>query len=109
MVEYKGMHSSSPARAPELQLTVLFIDGKNSASVRWYQLQSQRQSLGEVEKNSFIALPGKEGDSGLLDSKTVCPNLGRFGEEFYSNSSRVWLLTILWCVYPFNLVLGDFL
>ena len=65
--------------------------------------------LGEVEKNSFIALPGKEGDSGLLASKTVCPNLGRFGEEFYSNSSRVWLLTRLWCVYSFNPVLGDFL
>ena len=65
--------------------------------------------LGEVEKNSFIALPGKEGDSRLLASKTVCPDLGRFGEEFCSNNSRVWLLTRLWCVYSFNPVLGDFL
>ena len=32
--------------------------------------------LGEVEKNSFIALPGKGGHSGLMPSKTVCPNPG---------------------------------
>ena len=44
--------------------------------------------LGEVEKNSFIALPGKRGCSGLMPSKTVCPNPGGFGEEFYSNGSR---------------------
>ena len=30
--------------------------------------------LGEVEKDSFIALPGKGGHSGLLPSKTMCPN-----------------------------------
>ena len=45
--------------------------------------------LGEVEKNSFTALPGKGGHSGFLFSKTVCPNLGGFGEEFYSNGSRL--------------------
>ena len=49
-------------------------------------------SLGEVEKNSFIAFPGKEGHSGILPLKTVCPKLGGFSEEFYSNSSRVALL-----------------
>ena len=43
--------------------------------------------LGEVEKNSFTALPDKEEHSGFLSSKTVCPNLGGFGEEFYSNGS----------------------
>ena len=48
--------------------------------------------LGEVEKNSFIALPGKEGHSGLMPLKSVCPNLGGFGEEFYSNGSRAELL-----------------
>ena len=42
--------------------------------------------LGEVEKNSFIALPGKGGHSGLMPSKTVCPN------PIYSNGSRVGLL-----------------
>ena len=50
------------------------------------------QALGEVEKNNFIALSGKGGHSGLLPSKTVCPNLGGFGEEFYSSGSRVGLL-----------------
>ena len=48
--------------------------------------------LGEVEKNSFITLPGKGGHSGLLPSKTMCPNSGGFDEEFYSNGSRVGLL-----------------
>ena len=32
--------------------------------------------LGEIEKNSFIALPGKWGHSGLLPSKTMCPLSG---------------------------------
>ena len=41
--------------------------------------------LGKVEKNSFTALPGKGGHSGFLFSKTVCPNLGGFGEEFYTS------------------------
>ena len=47
--------------------------------------------MGEVEKNSFIALPGR----GLMPSKIVCSNLGGwagFGEEFYSNGSRPGLL-----------------
>ena len=48
--------------------------------------------LGEVEKNSFIALPGKGGHSRLLPWKTMCPRLRGFGEEFYSNHSRVGLL-----------------
>ena len=46
----------------------------------------------KVEKNSSIALPGKGEHSGLLPLKTVCPHLGDFGEEFYSNGSRVDLL-----------------
>ena len=53
------------------------------------------RDLGEVEKNSFIALPSKGGHSGLVPWKTVCPNLGGFGEEFYSNGSRAGLLTRL--------------
>ena len=39
--------------------------------------------LGELEKNSFIALPVKGGHSGLLPSKTTCPHPGEFAEEFY--------------------------
>ena len=48
--------------------------------------------LGEVEKSSLISLPGKGGQGRLLPLKTVCPSLGGFDEEFYSNSSRV----VLW-------------
>ena len=51
--------------------------------------------LGDVEKNSFIPLPGKGGHSRLLPSKTTCPKPGGFDEEFYSSSSRVGLLTRL--------------
>ena len=68
--------------------------------------------LGEVEKNSFIALPGKVGHSGLLPQKTTYPNPGGFDEEFYSNSSRVGFLTRLGCVqglYSFNLISGSLL
>ena len=54
--------------------------------------------LGEVEKNSFIALPGKGGHSRLLPQNTVCPNLGGLDEEFYSSGSRVGLLIRLECV-----------
>ena len=32
--------------------------------------------------NSFIALPGKGGHSGLLPSKTVCPDLERVMKSF---------------------------
>ena len=42
--------------------------------------------MGEVEKNSFIAFPGKGGHSGLTPSK-LCPNLGC--EESYSQGAGV--------------------
>ena len=54
--------------------------------------QIRDRVLSEVEKNSFIALPGKGGHSGLVPSKIVCPNLEGFGKEFYSNGSRIGLL-----------------
>ena len=66
--------------------------------------------LGEVEKDSFVVLPGKRGHSRLLPSKTVCPNPGGFGEEFYSNGSKVGLLIRLGCVqelHSFHLVSGN--
>ena len=43
--------------------------------------------LGEVEKESFIALPGRGGHS-----------RGGFDEEFYNNGPRVGFLTRLGCV-----------
>ena len=54
--------------------------------------------LDEVEKNSFIALPGKGGHRGLVPLKNCVPNPGGFGEEFYSSGSRAGLLIRLGCV-----------
>ena len=68
--------------------------------------------LGEIEKNSFLALPGKGGHSRLLPSKTVRPNPGGFGEECYSSSSRSRLLVrIRVCagLYAFNIISGGLL
>ena len=59
---------------------------------------SETRVLGEVEKDSFIIFPGKGGHSRLLPQNTRYPNLGGFDEEFYSNGSRVGLLTGLGCV-----------
>ena len=58
--------------------------------------QKSETVLGEVEKDSFFALPTKEdGYIGLLPPKPMCPNIGGFDEEFYSNVSRVGMLTWL--------------
>ena len=40
-------------------------DAENLASVHWCRIEPWRV-LGEVEKNTFIALPGKGGHSGLV-------------------------------------------
>ena len=70
------------------------------------------RALGEGEKNSFIALPGKGGHSGLVPLKTHVSLLGGSGKEFCSNRSKVGLLIRLGCVQGlccFNLVSGDLL
>ena len=54
--------------------------------------------LGQVERDRFTGLSGKGGHSGLLPSKTMCPNWEGFDEEFHSNRSRAGLLTRLRCV-----------
>ena len=96
-------------------------DAKSSASLcTGAESNLEVRVLGEVEKDSFIALPGTVGHSRLLPRKTVCPNPGEFGEEFYSNDSRVGLLTRLGSQVvglrilrsfsgPFNLASGGFL
>ena len=71
------------------------------------KLNLRDRALGEIEKNSFIALPGKSGQSGLMPLKTMCPNPGEF-VEFYGNSSWVGSLMRLGCVqglYSSNLVI----
>ena len=55
------------------------------------KLNLRHKIWGEVEK-SFIALPGKGGHRWLMPWETVCPNLGKFGEKFYSSGSRAGLL-----------------
>ena len=56
------------------------------------KLNLRNRVLGEEENNSFIALPGKGGTQWAKALKKLCPNLGRFREEFYSNSSKARLL-----------------
>ena len=65
--------------------------------------------LGEVEKDSFITLPGKGRHTQLLPWKTMCPNLGGFDERFYNSDSKIGSLTRLWCeqcLHSLNLVSG---
>ena len=67
--------------------------------------------LGDIKKNSFIALPGKGQHSGLMLLTNFVSPLGRIGEEFYNNGSRVGLLLRLGCVQGLqscNLVSGGF-
>ena len=69
-------------------------DAESSASLcTSAELNLGDRVLGKVEKSDFIALLGKRGHNGLMPLKTVCLNLGGFGEEFYSSGSRVELLT----------------
>ena len=63
------------SRVPMLKTRPLCIGAESSLRDR---------VLGEVEKDSFTGLPGKGRHSRLLLSKSMCPNLGGFGEEFYS-------------------------
>ena len=46
------------------------------------ELNLRDRVLGEVEKKSFIALPGKGGHSGLMPLKTVCPIPGDLVRNF---------------------------
>ena len=43
--------------------------------------------LGEVESITLLLCQAK-GDTAAHVLKTMCPNLGGFGEEFYSSGSR---------------------
>ena len=62
----------------------LLGDAESSASLCTSAKSNLRDRvLGEVEKNSFIALPGKGGHSGLIPWK-LCPAPGNDSEEFYS-------------------------
>ena len=58
-------------------------------------LKSQRQSFGEVEKISFITLPGRRGQSEHLPWKMACLHLGGTGEGFYSSGSRLRLGSVV--------------
>ena len=81
----------------------------NPFCVPGHRIQSQRV-LDEIEKNSFIALSGKGGHSGLLPLKTALPTREDLVRSFYTRGSRSGLLIRLECVqglHLFNLVSGD--
>ena len=53
-------------------------DAQSSASLyTGVKLNLRDKVLGEVEKNSFSALPVKEGHSGLMAAKKCVPTWGR--------------------------------
>ena len=68
----------------------------------WCQIETQRQNLGWSRKNRFIALPGKGGHRGLLPLTTMCPNLGGFGEELYSNGLNAVVQLLKSCLTVCN-------
>ena len=53
------------------------------------KLNLRDRALGEIEKNSFIALRGKGKQSSLMPSE-LCGG-SRGGNEFYSNGSKRWV------------------
>ena len=71
---------------------LIIYDAKILASVHQCWIDSWRQRLSEVERNSFITLHSKGGNSGFLPPENICPNPPEEFDEFYSNSSRLKLL-----------------
>ena len=65
------------------------FDAKNSASVHESNLRDKSFGWSGKELYSFARQRGTQQTPAL---KTVCPKLEGFGEEFYSNGSRVGLL-----------------
>ena len=63
------------------------------------ELNLRDRVLGNVGKNSFIALPGKGRQIGLLPLKPVS-QLGGFDEEFYNKDLKVGLQKIRVCAGP---------
>ena len=53
------------------------IDAESLASCTPVLNQISETVLGEVKKDSFIALPGQRGHSGLMPSKPSFPTWGR--------------------------------
>ena len=52
------------------------------------KLNLRDRVLGEVEKNSFSALPVKRGHSGLTPSKNHVSQLEKDSEKFYRSCSK---------------------
>ena len=71
-----------------------------------------RQSLGEVEKNTLIALPGKGGHSRLMPSKLCVPTWEDLVRSFIAMVQGQGCWQGLWCVQglqSFNLASGGLL
>ena len=82
-----GTHSFLTTVQTQHRLQVI---GKTDAEIQplhtGARLNLGDRVLGEVERNSFIALPGREGHSGLMPSK-LFPAGGGGSEEFCSNGT----------------------
>ena len=73
-------------------------DTESLASVHQCQIKSQKQSFGRNRKEWLYSFARQWGPSRFLPPKTRCPNAAVVDEEFYSNGSRVGLLSSLGCV-----------
>ena len=56
------------------------------------KLNLRDRVLGKIEKNSFIALPGRRGHSGLLSSEACVSTWEDLVRSFYCNESKAVLL-----------------
>ena len=85
---------------PRMKSMLLFTEAESSASLCTSDESNLGERvLGEVEKDSFIALPDKGGHSRLIPSKPCVPTWGKEWEVLCQLSKEAWTLwTFCWCV-----------
>ena len=81
---------------------IAFLPRSKHLLISWLQSPSavilepkNIKSFVEVEKISFITLPGRRGQSEHLPWKMACLHLGGTGEGFYSSGSRLRLGSVV--------------
>ena len=81
---------------------IAFLPRSKHLLISWLQTPSavilepkDIKSFGEVEKISFITLPGRRGQSEHLPWKMACPHLGGTGEGFHSSGSKLRLGSVV--------------
>ena len=96
--QVRGPTGAIPKSAPHWVLNLM---SKTRPLCTSAKSNLRERGLEEVEKNSFTALAAKGGHRKLVPSKTVRPNAGGSGEEFYRNGLRTQLiLRISVCTGP---------